>query len=139
MFNVPNSREIVFLLSSKAGGVGLNLIGANRLVLYDPDWNPANDAQAMARVWREGQKKKVCSAWAVRGAPPPPPGYVPLPKTQAQRCRCLLPPPPPPEHPNQCVHPDVPTGTLPKPLWQSPPPTQATALAGPFHVFSAKA
>lgn len=49
----------VLLLSSKAGGLGLNLIGANRLVLYDPDWNPANDAQAMARVWREGQRKEV--------------------------------------------------------------------------------
>lgn len=35
----------VFLLSSKAGGVGLNLIGASRLVLYDIDWNPANDLQ----------------------------------------------------------------------------------------------
>eukprot|EP01061_Rhynchopus_euleeides_P041807 TRINITY_DN73098_c0_g1_i1.p1 TRINITY_DN73098_c0_g1~~TRINITY_DN73098_c0_g1_i1.p1 ORF type:complete len:1095 (+),score=464.44 TRINITY_DN73098_c0_g1_i1:226-3285(+) len=59
MFNIPGSSEIVFLLSSKAGGVGLNLIGANRLILYDPDWNPANDAQAMGRVWRDGQKKKV--------------------------------------------------------------------------------
>ncbi|KAG5503416.1 hypothetical protein JKF63_05555 [Porcisia hertigi] len=58
-FNVPSSREIVFLLSSKAGGVGLNLIGANRLILFDPDWNPANDAQAMGRVWRDGQKKRV--------------------------------------------------------------------------------
>lgn len=47
----------VFLLSSKAGGCGLNLIGANRLVMFDPDWNPANDDQAMARVWRDGQKK----------------------------------------------------------------------------------
>lgn len=36
-FNVPNSQELVFLLSSKAGGVGLNLIGANRLILFDPD------------------------------------------------------------------------------------------------------
>ena len=36
---------VVFLLSSKAGGVGLNLIGASRLVLYDIDWNPANDLQ----------------------------------------------------------------------------------------------
>ena len=36
---------VVFLLSSKAGGVGLNLIGASRLVLYDVDWNPANDLQ----------------------------------------------------------------------------------------------
>lgn len=58
-FNVPMSQEIVFLLSSKAGGVGLNLIGANRLILFDPDWNPANDAQAMGRVWRDGQKKRV--------------------------------------------------------------------------------
>jgi SNF2 family DNA or RNA helicase len=58
-FNVPGSQEIVFLLSSKAGGVGLNLVGANRLILFDPDWNPANDAQAMGRVWRDGQKKRV--------------------------------------------------------------------------------
>lgn len=49
--------EFVFMLSSKAGGCGLNLIGANRLVMFDPDWNPANDDQAMARVWRDGQKK----------------------------------------------------------------------------------
>jgi hypothetical protein len=34
------------LLSSKAGGCGINLIGGNRLVLFDPDWNPANDKQA---------------------------------------------------------------------------------------------
>ncbi|XP_073498787.1 DNA repair and recombination protein RAD54-like [Phyllobates terribilis] len=45
------------MLSSKAGGCGLNLIGANRLVMFDPDWNPANDEQAMARVWRDGQKR----------------------------------------------------------------------------------
>ncbi|CAL5360907.1 unnamed protein product [Camellia sinensis] len=44
---------------SKAGGCGLNLIGGNRLVLFDPDWNPANDKQAAARVWRDGQKKRV--------------------------------------------------------------------------------
>ena len=46
------------MLSSKAGGCGLNLIGANRLVMFDPDWNPANDDQAMARCWRDGQKKE---------------------------------------------------------------------------------
>ncbi|CAK7268422.1 DNA-dependent ATPase protein rad54 [Sporothrix epigloea] len=56
-FNDPNSDEFVFLLSSKAGGCGINLIGANRLVLFDPDWNPAADQQALARVWRDGQKK----------------------------------------------------------------------------------
>lgn len=56
-FNNPEGEEFVFLLSSKAGGCGLNLIGANRLVLFDPDWNPASDQQALARVWRDGQKK----------------------------------------------------------------------------------
>ncbi|XP_036702276.1 DNA repair and recombination protein RAD54-like isoform X2 [Balaenoptera musculus] len=56
-FNNPSSPDFVFMLSSKAGGCGLNLIGANRLVMFDPDWNPANDEQAMARVWRDGQKK----------------------------------------------------------------------------------
>ncbi|EWC47991.1 DNA repair protein rhp54 [Drechslerella stenobrocha 248] len=56
-FNNPDGEEFIFLLSSKAGGCGLNLIGANRLVLFDPDWNPAADQQALARVWRDGQKK----------------------------------------------------------------------------------
>ncbi|KAF2862265.1 hypothetical protein K470DRAFT_256221 [Piedraia hortae CBS 480.64] len=56
-FNNPEGSEFVFLLSSKAGGCGLNLIGANRLVLFDPDWNPAADQQALARVWRDGQRK----------------------------------------------------------------------------------
>lgn len=55
--NSPTSGVFLFMLSSKAGGCGLNLIGANRLVMFDPDWNPANDDQAMARVWRDGQKK----------------------------------------------------------------------------------
>eukprot|EP00913_Durusdinium_trenchii_P033259 g31136.t1 len=56
--NTPGTEGTdLLLLSSKAGGTGLNLIGANRLVLFDPDWNPANDAQAMARIWREGQTK----------------------------------------------------------------------------------
>ncbi|KAK4316731.1 hypothetical protein Pmani_012139 [Petrolisthes manimaculis] len=59
-FNDPSSKDFIFMLSSKAGGCGLNLIGANRLVMFDPDWNPANDDQAMARVWRDGQKKDCC-------------------------------------------------------------------------------
>ncbi|KAJ8394570.1 hypothetical protein AAFF_G00043730 [Aldrovandia affinis] len=58
-FNSSFTSDFVFLLSSKAGGVGLNLVGASHLVLYDIDWNPANDIQAMARVWRDGQKKTV--------------------------------------------------------------------------------
>lgn len=44
-FNKPESDRFIFMLSSKAGGCGLNLIGANRLVMFDPDWNPANDDQ----------------------------------------------------------------------------------------------
>ena len=57
-FNDPAANQFAFLLSSKAGGCGLNLIGANRLVLFDPDWNPATDKQAAARCWREGQRKR---------------------------------------------------------------------------------
>jgi len=57
-FNDKDSTDFVFMLSSKAGGCGLNLIGANRLIMFDPDLNPANDDQAMARVWRDGQKKR---------------------------------------------------------------------------------
>ena len=53
-----DARCFVFLLSSKAGGVGLNLIGASRLILFDPDWNPAVDAQAAARIWRDGNRSK---------------------------------------------------------------------------------
>ncbi|NWH64590.1 RA54B protein, partial [Geococcyx californianus] len=58
-FNSKYSPAFIFLLSSKAGGVGLNLVGASHLILYDIDWNPATDIQAMARVWRDGQKHTV--------------------------------------------------------------------------------
>lgn len=54
----PASVHFAFLLSAKAGGTGLNLIGASRLVLFDVDWNPATDLQAMARIHRDGQKRK---------------------------------------------------------------------------------
>lgn len=56
-FNRPNSSVFAFLLSSKAGGCGLNLVGSNRLIMVDPDWNPASDTQAMARIYRPGQTK----------------------------------------------------------------------------------
>jgi SNF2 family DNA or RNA helicase len=49
----------LFLLSTKAGGTGLNLFAANRLVLFDSCWNPAFDTQAQARVWRDGQTKET--------------------------------------------------------------------------------
>ncbi|XP_033351681.1 DNA repair and recombination protein RAD54B-like [Bombus vosnesenskii] len=58
-FNSTSDKSKVFLLSAKAGGVGLNLPGASRLILFDSDWNPASDSQAMARIWRDGQKKDV--------------------------------------------------------------------------------
>ncbi|KAJ5925906.1 DNA repair and recombination protein [Penicillium verhagenii] len=53
---LPADKCFAFLLSAKAGGMGLNLIGASRLVLFDVDWNPATDIQAMARIHRDGQK-----------------------------------------------------------------------------------
>jgi len=58
-FNAAFSDVAVFLLSAKSGGVGLNLIGGSRLILIDPDWNPATDQQAMARIWREGPDDRI--------------------------------------------------------------------------------
>ena len=55
--NSDASSCFAFLLSAKAGGLGLNLIGASRLVLFDTDWNPAIDLQAMARIHRDGQRR----------------------------------------------------------------------------------
>lgn len=49
----------VFLLAAKAGGTGLNIVQANRMILLDVDWNPSNDAQVMGRVYRKGQKREV--------------------------------------------------------------------------------
>ncbi|PSN74964.1 hypothetical protein BS50DRAFT_567714 [Corynespora cassiicola Philippines] len=53
----PKKTTFAFLLSAKSGGVGLNLIGASRIILFDIDWNPATDLQAMARIHRDGQKR----------------------------------------------------------------------------------
>ncbi|KAJ7188473.1 SNF2 family N-terminal domain-containing protein [Mycena filopes] len=59
-FNKSTQRSgFVFLLSSKAGGVGINLIGGSRLCLVDSDWNPSHDLQSMARCHRDGQKRPV--------------------------------------------------------------------------------
>ncbi|XP_011506045.1 PREDICTED: DNA excision repair protein ERCC-6-like [Ceratosolen solmsi marchali] len=49
----------IFLLTTRVGGLGVNLTGANRVIIYDPDWNPATDAQARERAWRIGQDKSV--------------------------------------------------------------------------------
>ncbi|KAK0495192.1 P-loop containing nucleoside triphosphate hydrolase protein [Armillaria luteobubalina] len=53
------TSSFIFLLSSKAGGVGINLIGGSRLCLIDSDWNPSHDLQSMARCHRDGQKRPV--------------------------------------------------------------------------------
>ena len=47
------------MLSTKAGGLGINLMTANVVIIYDSDWNPQNDLQAMDRAHRIGQKKQV--------------------------------------------------------------------------------
>lgn len=59
MFNDKNSEMFVFLLSTRAGGLGLNLATADTVIFYDSDWNPQVDLQAMARAHRIGQTKKV--------------------------------------------------------------------------------
>ncbi|CAG9466591.1 unnamed protein product [Pedinophyceae sp. YPF-701] len=48
-----------FLLTTRVGGLGVNLTGADRILLYDPDWNPSTDAQARERAWRVGQTRQV--------------------------------------------------------------------------------
>ena len=59
-FNAPNSEDFVFLLLTKAGGVGINLVSADTVIIYDSDWNPQNDLQAISRCHRIGQVNKVC-------------------------------------------------------------------------------
>ncbi|CAK9807023.1 Lymphoid-specific helicase [Anthophora quadrimaculata] len=54
-----NPEVFVFLISTRAGGVGLNLVGADTVIIYDSDWNPQADIQAMARCHRIGQQKPV--------------------------------------------------------------------------------
>ncbi len=56
-----NANEEIFccLLTTRVGGFGLNLVGADRAVIIDPDWNPANDNQAVDRICRIGQKREV--------------------------------------------------------------------------------
>lgn len=54
-----NESYDVFLLTTRVGGLGVNLTGANRIIIYDPDWNPSTDLQARERAWRIGQKREV--------------------------------------------------------------------------------
>ena len=57
-FNTDPALD-VFLLTTKVGGLGVNLTGANRVIIFDPDWNPSTDVQARERAWRLGQKREV--------------------------------------------------------------------------------
>jgi chromodomain-helicase-DNA-binding protein 4 len=58
-FNAPDSPLFAFLLSTRAGGVGINLATADTVIILDPDFNPHQDIQALSRAHRTGQKKKV--------------------------------------------------------------------------------
>ncbi|KAJ7324478.1 hypothetical protein JRQ81_017498 [Phrynocephalus forsythii] len=57
-FNEDTS-VFIFLLTTRVGGLGINLTGADRVIIYDPDWNPSTDTQARERAWRIGQTKEV--------------------------------------------------------------------------------
>ena len=54
-----DTRVFLFILSTRSGGLGLNLTGADTVIFYDSDWNPAMDAQAQDRCHRIGQTREV--------------------------------------------------------------------------------
>merc|ERR1711972_186097 len=58
-FNAPGSEKFIYMLSTRAGGLGINLMTANIVIMFDSDWNPQVDLQAVDRAHRIGQKKQV--------------------------------------------------------------------------------
>jgi hypothetical protein len=69
LFNAPNSPYDIFMLSTRAGGLGLNLVTADTVIIFDSDWNPMMDLQAQDRAHRIGQKKIVSVFRLVTNSP----------------------------------------------------------------------
>ncbi|VIO96242.1 Uncharacterized protein BM_BM18182 [Brugia malayi] len=59
LLSLQNNGIFIFLLTTRVSGLGINLTAANRVVIFDPDWNPSTDIQARERAWPIGQERAV--------------------------------------------------------------------------------